>query len=165
MIKLYSPLSILDYWVINYQSQFLNRDHNWKFLIMMQMPCTDIKGICLHVCPARPSLTSNWAENWPQSQWEKVINFPNFMLKHYQLHLHFDLKRLSQDHFSKAIFRREKTLNFWITENLKEYTGFVPHLKDVHFFPISQNVDNFPNSERSSRPCPNKGYVAVMYSE
>ena len=69
---------------------------------------------------------------------------------------------LFQSNSKFMTFQREKTLDFWITENLKEYIGFVPHLKDVHFFPISQNVDNFPNSERSYRPCPNK---AALYSE
>ena len=74
------------------------------------------------------------------------------ILKYSQLHLHFDLKRLSQDHFSEIQnlrdFNERKHSICRIIENLKENIGIAPHLKGVQFFLISQNVNNFNTSER-----------------
>ena len=86
----------------------------------------------------------------------KIRSIPNgkklCILKYSQLHLHFDLKRLSQDHFSKIQnsrdFNERKHSICRIIENLKENIGIAPHLKGVQFFLISQNVNNFNTSER-----------------
>ena len=86
----------------------------------------------------------------------KIRSIPNgkklCILKYSQLHLHFDLKRLSQDHFSKIQnlrdFNERKHSICRIIENQKENIGIAPHLKGVQFLLISQNVNNFNTSER-----------------
>ena len=58
------------------------------------------------------------AENRPRYQCQKVMYFPNFMLKYSHINSYFDLKWLSQDQFSKA------------TQNLRVFKEREHFLKD-----------------------------------
>ena len=49
-----------------------------------------------------------------------------------------------------------------IVENLKENINLVPHSKGVQFFPISKNVDDYPNSEGALTLVP-KIVTVLMY--
>ena len=58
------------------------------------------------------------------------------------------LRDIFQRNSGIRTFQREKTLNFKDCYlNSKENAIFVPHLKGVQCFPVSQNVNNFPNVE------------------
>ena len=49
------------------------------------------------------------AENQSHSQWQKVMYFPNFMLKNFQLHLQ---ETVFQSNSNIKTFQRERTLIF-----------------------------------------------------
>ena len=55
------------------------------------------------------------AKNRPHSQWQKVMYFPNLMLKNSQLHLQFDIQRLSETSFLKQF----KNKDFSKKENIE----------------------------------------------
>ena len=82
------------------------------------------------------------------------------MLKNSQLHLHFDPKRLSQDHFSEIQnlrdFNERKHSICRNIENLKENIGFVPHLKGVQFF-LFPKMSIILSHQRDPGSCPKEG--------
>ena len=94
----------------------------------------------------------------------KIRPIPNgkklCMLKNSQLHLHFDPKRLSQDHFSEIQnlrdFNERKHSICRIIENLNENIGFVPHLKGVQFFLFSK-MSIILSHQRDPGSCPKEG--------
>lgn len=70
----------------------------------------------------------------------KKLIFPILCLKIPHCILFYIL--ISRDSFPIKTLQRERALNFYLKENV----SFIPHLKAVQYcFPISQNVNNFPN--------------------
>ena len=74
---------------------------------------------------------------------------------------------IARDCFPKQFqeLKLSKEREHWIFKtdvNLKEIISFIPHLKGVQFFSISQNIDNFTNVEGPwtlSRPCRFEAYI------